>query len=90
MMVTSLNMTYPCWNAPPSIILLKQLLELSCSHLPRHFFFFSGNVNFPESASAFNSAHSPKVARPITKSSRAVAKQSAQAEILKKGTTPAF
>jgi hypothetical protein len=58
--------------------------------LLRHFVCFCGKIDFLEKALAFNTAHPPKVARPITKSSRAVAKQCAQAEILKKGTTPAF
>jgi hypothetical protein len=58
--------------------------------LLRHFVCFCGKIDFLEKALAFNTAHPPKVARPITKSSRAVAKQCAQVEILKKGTTPAF
>jgi len=63
---------------------------MSGSHSLRHFVCFCGEINFLESTSAFNTALPPKVARPITKGSRAVAKQCAQAEILKEGTTPAF
>ena len=59
-------------------------------HPLRYFIHFCDKVNFFQSAPSFSAAHSPKVARHITKSSRAVAKQCAQAEIPKQGTTPSF
>ena len=89
-MMMSLNMAYPCWDAPLPIILSKPLIEYQARTRRDISFCLCDKINFLESASAFNAARPPKVARSITKNSRAVAKQCAQAQILIEGTTPAF
>lgn len=54
-------------------------------------FAFAVMINFLESVLVFNMAHfSESWMHRITKNSRAVAKQCAQAEIPRQGTTPAF
>ncbi len=52
-MMVSLNMAYPCWDAPPLNILSKQPIE----YQPATFRLLCLEIDFLESASAFDTAH---------------------------------
>jgi len=59
-MVMSLNMAYPSWDSPPLNILSKQSNEYQARTRCDISFCFCGEINFLESASAFNTAHFSK------------------------------